>query len=272
MAQLSKVVSSILRDMVYAQHEANMYAMRLSKLYKQSGDGNNFMSPAPAVALGEMDLEIKYGVIDGSIDEEQSEIDFSKLHKTITVLADELAQVILGTVVSTVISSLPKKGTKGTQSLIQKLDQEQSLQQKFSTFLSHKLFKELYSNNIALVNNDGTLNQETILDIAINIGSKEVINHPDLKEYFNISSAPKCREQATDNLRVTIDGILSHLIDKTNMMQINRYQSLDIAIAADELAKLPKESIHTFRFKIAPSSLRVDNNEDNSNHYCPVKK
>lgn len=37
MAQLSTIISSILRDMIVAQHEANMYAMSLEDVYKQNG-------------------------------------------------------------------------------------------------------------------------------------------------------------------------------------------------------------------------------------------
>ena len=36
MAQLSTIISSILRDMVFAQHQANMYAIALKDIYSKS--------------------------------------------------------------------------------------------------------------------------------------------------------------------------------------------------------------------------------------------
>lgn len=41
MAQLSTIISSILRDMIMAQHEANMYAISLEDVYKQMDAWNS---------------------------------------------------------------------------------------------------------------------------------------------------------------------------------------------------------------------------------------
>ena len=54
MAQLSKILSSILRDMVAAQHEANMYALKLSAAYRNQNQAVS-LNP-PAVSLGEIEL------------------------------------------------------------------------------------------------------------------------------------------------------------------------------------------------------------------------
>lgn len=264
MAQLSKVVSSILRDMVLAQHEANLYALRLAEPYKNSGKTDNF--PLPSVALGEMDLEIKYGVIDASVQQEQFEIDYIKLGKVISKLSPQLSEVIISTVVSTVISALPEDIVMGTENLIRKLDDEGELLQKFSTFLSRKLLSEMQRDLQSLVNADGTLCVEVISDIATKVGCEVVIYHQDLNSYFDMDHGDKVRQKAGANLSLTIDGMLTHFVDGINVMQKELYQSLNIAISSDELAKYPKESIHTFHFKIVPRDMRMDTEDDQFNN------
>lgn len=59
MAQLSKILGSILRDMVSAQHEANMYALKLSSAYRNQNQAAS-LNP-PVVCLGEMELMLRCG-------------------------------------------------------------------------------------------------------------------------------------------------------------------------------------------------------------------
>lgn len=79
MAQLSTIVSSILRDMVYAQHQANMYAISLEDVYRKNGRLEDFAMPA--IALGEMQLSLRYGIADSSVEIEQYEINYPALRE-----------------------------------------------------------------------------------------------------------------------------------------------------------------------------------------------
>ena len=60
MAQLSTIISSILRDMIVAQHEANMYAVSLEEIYKKNGRLERFS--LPSANIGEVEMELRYGV------------------------------------------------------------------------------------------------------------------------------------------------------------------------------------------------------------------
>ena len=45
MAQLSSVIGSILRDIVSAQHEANLYSLSLGDSYGKDGKAKDFQLP-----------------------------------------------------------------------------------------------------------------------------------------------------------------------------------------------------------------------------------
>ena len=60
MAQLSSVIGSILRDIVSAQHEANLYSLSLGDSYGKDGKAKDFQ--LPNVMVSDMELDLKYGV------------------------------------------------------------------------------------------------------------------------------------------------------------------------------------------------------------------
>ena len=93
MAQLSTIISSILRDMVFAQHQANMYAIALKDIYSKYGRLDCFA--LPAVALGEMDLCIQYGITDSSAEVEQYEINFPALRDIEKGISKSCAKLLL---------------------------------------------------------------------------------------------------------------------------------------------------------------------------------
>ena len=93
MAQLSTIISSILRDMVFAQHQANMYAIALKDIYSKNGRLDNFS--LPAVALGEMDFCIQYGITDSSAEVEQYEINYPALRDIVKGIAKSCAKLLL---------------------------------------------------------------------------------------------------------------------------------------------------------------------------------
>lgn len=90
MAQLSTIISSILRDMIVAQHEANMYAISLEDVYKQNGRLEQFA--LPTVAVGEVELDLRYGVKSDSAQTEQYEINYPQLRKVAKQISTNFAK------------------------------------------------------------------------------------------------------------------------------------------------------------------------------------
>lgn len=96
MAQLSTIISSILRDMIVAQHEANMYAVSLEEIYKKNGRLERFS--LPSANIGEVEMELRYGVTDDSAKTEQYEINYPMLRQLSVEVSRKLARTALGSV------------------------------------------------------------------------------------------------------------------------------------------------------------------------------
>ena len=97
MAQLSSVIGSILRDIISAQHEANLYSISMSESYGKDGKAKDFQ--LPNVVLSDMELELKYAVVGASDNEEQYNISYSRFRKFINNLCGEAASTVITSVV-----------------------------------------------------------------------------------------------------------------------------------------------------------------------------
>ena len=106
MAQLSTIVSSILRDMVYAQHQANMYAVSLEDIYRKGGRLEDFAMPA--IALGEMELSLRYGIADSSAQVEQYEINYPVLREMAKTFSRAGAVLLIDSVLPALRQSMPQ--------------------------------------------------------------------------------------------------------------------------------------------------------------------
>ncbi|MGM9704154.1 MAG: hypothetical protein ACI3YZ_11520 [Prevotella sp.] len=115
MAQLSTIISSILRDMIVAQHEANMYAVSLEEIYKKNGRLERFS--LPSANIGEVEMELRYGVTDDSAKTEQYEINYPMLRQQSTEVSRKLARTTLGSVLPVLQSAYATDATEETEGL-----------------------------------------------------------------------------------------------------------------------------------------------------------
>jgi len=88
MAQLSSVIGSILRDIVSAQHEANLYSLSLGDSYGKDGKAKDFQ--LPNVMVSDMELDLKYGVKSASESQQQFNIKYDKSVSSLKNCANKL--------------------------------------------------------------------------------------------------------------------------------------------------------------------------------------
>ena len=60
MAQLKSIIGSILRDIIYAQHEANLYTVSLGESYGKDGKAKGF--DLPNIMFSDIEMELRYAV------------------------------------------------------------------------------------------------------------------------------------------------------------------------------------------------------------------
>lgn len=263
MAQLQSIISSVLRDVLVAQHEANIYSMSLSESYRKDGDTELF--PLPAIALGEMELEIRYGIKDVAAQSVQFEINYPLLRKTVRKLTSQLAKVMLETVVRSVLSSTLAKDKERVK-LVEQLSPQEEIRSKFAAFLDKKLQESVVAHFTNLLKEDGSINTNVLRSCTVQTGNEELLYHPELEDLFSGEEGKALRKKAYTDMEKSIKDIVPQLIKDVNFKRKRIFPSVDVTVAADELAKLPEECIQSFRFKVTPRSFPLnlmDGEEDN---------
>ncbi|MDE5784421.1 MAG: hypothetical protein K2H97_08925 [Prevotella sp.] len=254
MAQLSTIISSILRDMVSAQHQANLYAMTLKDMYSSDGQLNEFA--LPAVALGEMELCIQYGITDSLPETELYEINPPALQDVIRNISKACARLLLDNAVPAFKNALPDKYT-GNAEPLDTLENDMEKRNGFSAFLSHKIRKALQKEYATIIKEDGSIEEETLLQIVMNVGEESLLNHDEVREVLDRNVSNDHDEQVKTTMRTAVKQNLSTLLKDMNVKRKQLMPSVDVCVSSEELAALPNGSVHTLRLKVSPNNINM---------------
>lgn len=164
MAQLSSVIGSILRDIVSAQHEANLYSLSLGDSYGKDGKAKDFQ--LPNVMVSDMELDLKYGVKSASESQQQFNIKYDKFRQFLKELCEQVARVAISSAVTTVMTSDIERN-EGEKHFFERLKKENKLHQEFCTFLSRNM-RNSFRNNLydAVDSSNGSVNNDVVISQA----------------------------------------------------------------------------------------------------------
>lgn len=255
MAQLNSIIGSILRDMVLAQHQANMYASSLSEIYSQDGALERF--PLPGIAIGEMELNLHYG-IENDIEEkgenkEQYEINYPSLPRIMKTIADTFAKKIM-TVVDMQMRNML------TEKIIEKnpLDKFQTypfIFTRFTNYISRKILERFHSDFALLLDSNGALNSKIIKESVTQVCVYEITTHKDLKKMMENNKT--CKERMVNAMSKTIDDTSNTILKDISIMRQRLIPSSNVFVSSDKLTKLPPECIQNIHIKLVPRDLVI---------------
>lgn len=253
MAQLSKILGSILKDMVAAQHEANMYALKLSAAYR-SQDQTVSLDP-PGVCLGEIELTLHCGFTGESVKGEIYEIDQTTVSRVIKELSSEISESIVTCILSAIIShSAEHREGEGP---IARLNREKTLRRNFIAFLERRLYGYLKDHRAEFINTDGSIDLEKLQESVMFVADDRIFSHSDLDDVFAGDASGQLLGSVREKLGMHVNMILPRILKDVRIGRLNNYDSLDVVVSTGELAKLPEESIQTFRLQISSRDIQA---------------
>lgn len=248
MAQLSSVISSILRDYITAQHEANSYIQSLAHDYGKEGKLKGFQ--LPQAMIDGLELELKYAVQDTGVVKEDFVIDYEDLYRFFSeTLTPQLAKVAITTVVFAVNSS----DNTDDESLVEFqniMDKGEKLRTDFGAFLGRKIDEELRGNASEIVTEGGEVNQDKVLDRTIGVVFREFLRHPDLEGVMSKDNGEALKKEIRQRLQNSLSGLLAKLVRDFTVLRKQSYTTVEVVLAAEELKELPSGTIQSLRFRI----------------------
>lgn len=259
MALLSTIISSVLRDIVLAQHEANIYAISLEDMYKKYGRLERFA--LPAIAMGEVDFELQYGVTEDTITTEQYEINYPQLNKLTLGMTLRLARVALGAMLPVLQKSFPNNGEEA-EKLLEKLANSIEMQEQYSTFLGRKILQSVQEAFTTLINDDGTVNTKILMTCTTKACVSGLLYHHDLLSLFNRKEGKEVREEAKGEMEKALTEAMPKIVKDVNLKRKRILPSMEVTVNSEELAKMPDTCIHTLKFHVSPNDIRFLPNEE----------
>lgn len=259
MAQLSTIISSILRDMIVAQHEANMYAMSLEDVYKQNGRLEQFA--LPTVAVGEVELDLRYGVKSDSAQTEQYEINYPQLRKVAKQVSKDYADEIVKSTLPVLQALFPDEGTNSSTKVLANFAVDDNLKRKYKAFLSRKILKAMQLSFTSLIKDDGRINEKVLLECILSVCDDKLLGHEDLQVLFNRPSGEETRKEIRKNLETFLKDMMPKILKDINLKRKRIIPSVDVTLNSEELANLPEKCIHTLHFHVSPNNIKLYSEE-----------
>lgn len=260
MAQLSSVIGSILRDIISAQHEANLYSLSLSENYGKDGKVKDFQ--LPGVFISDMELELKYGVISTNENLEQFNIKYNKFRQFIKSLCEEAAKVAVTSAVSTVLESDIERD-EDDKIFFTRLKRETELNRSFQSFLSRNMRNAFKSGLYESVDHK---TGEVIVDVTVrklvDVAIRKFLNDTDLEDLFDGRDGKELKSTAETEIREALKGLVEKFSEGKNFKRVKVFPQLDVAVTADELSKMPEDAIHSFKLTFSPTTCSLTEIED----------
>lgn len=254
MAQLNKILSSILRDMVAAQHEANMYALKLSAAYRNQNQVVS-LNP-PAVSLGEIELMLHCGFTGESVTSKMYEIDQTMVLRAIHELSLEISESMVTCILSSIIHHTEEY--REGESPIARLNREKTLRRNFIAFLGRKLYGYLKGHRAEFINIDGSIDIKRLQEAVLFVADNKILSHSEMEEVFAQNTSNQLEKTVREELRTHVVIMLPRILKDIQIGKPVDYASFDVVVASGELAKLPNECIQTFKLKISPHDIPAE--------------
>lgn len=260
MAQLSSVIGSILRDIISAQHEANLYSLALSENYGKDGKAKDFQ--LPGVIISDMELELKYGVLSSDENHEQFNIKYNKFRQFVKTLSEEAAKTVITNVAATVLNTGINREEEDKQ-FFYRLKREQELRDTFQRFLSRNMRNALGVGLYeAIDHGTGAVVRDVLVRKLTDVTTRKFLDDTDLDPLFDGKDGAALKETAAENIRQALTMLVEKMSEGANFKRVKVFPCLDVAITADELAKMPEDAVHVFKLKFSPTTCSLTETED----------
>lgn len=267
MAQLHSIIGSILRDIISAQHEANLYSCSLIEAYSKEGKVRDFQ--LPSVAISDMELELKYGVLSSEAKAEEFNIRYGKLRQFMRELCKGCSKIAIKTGTEQFLKRNATKEislSKEYRAFFENLSEDEKSYNELLTYQTRAMVASFSGVLYEIIDSEtGALKKDAILDRLMSVVNKKMLFDADLSEVFEVEGGSQQRTEIADCISRALDSYIEIEIKDENFKRTKSFPQLDVAVTSDELARMPEEAIHSFKLKFTPTTGTVtplDNDDE----------
>ena len=258
MAQLNVILGSIMRDIILAQHEANLYSYALREQYGRDGKVKDFQ--LPGALLSDMEMELNYGVVNTSDSNEQYAIRYEKFNKFLRELSQNIAKRVVE-IITDYVASNGLQTPEGSK-FLDKLKKQDETYKEYLEYIAN-VINSSYDGAIheLIDRKNGTPNEEEIINRFSDAIAKEIVNDDEATDTLINDPDGSARKAMSQRVKSEITTLVPQFCKNRKFKRTKSFPTLNVAVTADELSNLPKESIHTCKLKFTPTSFNVRSDE-----------
>ena len=254
MTNIRRVVRSVLRDVIQAQHDANLFSQQLSEEYAASGAGAIFSLPAAQV--GELEIEIKYAIASQNPEDSvRTEVNAREEKRLVVALSRELSKLI----VTKMMVEVQQSGLPYVEKGFGYID-ELANHTELIDYIAARMQEALTENSSSMYLDGGKFDIDYIADKVLEVGEKCVVNHSEITALFDLEGGENLRQNIMTALDTKVTESIRQITDSVSQEQLFRKRvtrhSMPVIVDSEALAALPAETIQTMRIKIAPQQLK----------------
>ena len=255
MTNIRRIVRSILRDVIQAQHDANLYSLQLSEEYASQGASANFKMPA--AQIGELDIEVKYAIASTKPEDTvRTEVNAREEKKFIGKLSGKLSSLVLSRISAEVKRSKVPYQENGF-GYIDDLPKHPLM----NSFVTESIGNALSENSVNMYL-DGSFDCDYIAKRVLRVAENVVLGHNDIRNLFALPGGDVLKKTLVDKLDDNIIENVRKVVNEVSMDSFFRKRtakhSIPVIVDSEALAKMPPESIQTLRLKVGPQELKND--------------
>lgn len=262
MAQFSKIIGALLSDIIQAQHEANLYAESLREEYRKGGKAGGFT--LPRATIGDIELNLNYGVENAVSEREQFATDYQRLYSFLKDFSYQTAKVLISHVVNSVKAG-DVAGKDEAQRVWSLLSDESKEYRKLLVYLSRKIYSDLVSATETFIDEHGSVPAEPLVNLSCAAARNNLLFLPDLEVLFAGRSGKKLRAEVENSMAEVLRPFVEQLVSEHNFANKRIVSGVDVIIDAKGLEKIPVECMQSIRLKLKlpdfASYVEPDNKE-----------
>lgn len=258
MDNLKDILSAVLRDVVLAQHQANLFARSLAPAYEAGGDAEGLA--LPGVALGELELNLRYAVKGGLEVIEEEESADREQHRVLRYVARESAALLVNVLARTIQDS--------GMDYHPEFDFIDALPQN-KAFINHfykRIYVRLAECPHALMADSKRFDEKKLGTAVMQVAADQLLLNDDLKPLFAQPGGKQLSGLLSKKLALAVSAEMDDFLRESTLTlfrRLQRFGSLPVEIDADALAQYPDTAVQTLRIKVdAQTWTETETNEE----------
>jgi len=243
MAQFDSIISSLLKSVVQAQHDADIYADNLQNDSKKKG------LTSSKVAISSVELNLNYAINDALAECEIIETDYKRLYSFIKDLALQVSKFIIPIVVSELKPSAIGGENKSLGLWVALHNGTGAEYRKLLTYTNRKIYSELVTLGETILNEQGSVQAEPLVSAIHAVVASDLLLQPDIEQMFT-EDGHAVRERVEKKILETLNPFVEQLVANANFKSKRVSTAADVIVDAKGLEKIPVECMHSIRLKV----------------------